>query len=628
MILGTAGHIDHGKTTLVRALTGVDTDRLPEEKRRGITIDLGFAPLSLEGVGVMGVVDVPGHEAFVRTMVAGATGIDLALLVVAADEGVMPQTREHLSVLSLLAVRGGVVALTKCDLVDDDWIALVEDDVRAALAGSPLAAAPIVRVSATEGTGLAALRAALGAEAMRVPRITEDDLFRLPIDRAFSVRGTGTVVTGTVWSGTLEADATVRLLPEDHPVRVRGLQAHGRAVRRVSDGERAAIAVQGVDIDRLGRGTVLVRGDAWRASRVLRADVSLLESAPQAIRPRTRVRFHLGTAELSARLVVPEGELEPGRHASARIVLDAPIVARAGDRFVLRAASPSVTIGGGVVIDPMAPARARPWPRVERTPESLLELLLLDAGTTGVAVGELPVRLGIPPARVAGVLEGVAPWRVGGLLLDSAVRERLAGLALEVVATFHAEHPLDPGASQQWLRSRLSAPEPVAVAILEDLVARRALVTEQGTIRLPDFAPRLGVAEQSLRDRLLDALDAAGREPPSVEELGQLLAANADMIAAVGRLLAREGALVAVEPARFYPASVVQSLVALLREGMDPQRGYGPGELRELLGFSRKFLIPFLEYTDRAGITRRDQDGRRRILPPNGSFLDSPVTHP
>jgi len=230
VILGTAGHIDHGKTTLVRALTGVDTDRLPEEKRRGITIDLGFAPLTLDGVGTLGVVDVPGHEAFVRTMVAGATGIDLALLVIAADEGVMPQTREHLAVLSLLAVRGGVVALTKCDLVDEEWLALVEDDVRTALAGSPLATSPILRVSAVSGAGMRDLRAALAAEALRAPRQVEDDLFRLPVDRAFSVRGTGSVVTGTVWSGTLARDASLRLLPADEVVRVRGLQAHGRAV--------------------------------------------------------------------------------------------------------------------------------------------------------------------------------------------------------------------------------------------------------------------------------------------------------------------------------------------------------------------------------------------------------------
>ncbi|NUO38630.1 MAG: selenocysteine-specific translation elongation factor, partial [Gemmatimonadaceae bacterium] len=312
MILGTAGHIDHGKTTLVRALTGVDTDRLPEEKRRGITIDLGFAPLTLDGVGTVGVVDVPGHEAFVRTMVAGATGIDLALLVVAADEGVMPQTREHLAILSLLGVQGGVVALTKRDLVDDEWLALVQDDLRATLRPTPLAGAAIVPVSATTGAGLDALRAALTDAAGSIPRRATDDLFRLPVDRAFTVRGTGTVVTGTVWSGALARDATVRLLPADRTVRVRGLQAHGRSVDEVSAGDRAAIALAGVEVDDVGRGAILVQGAAWRASRVLRADVALLPDAPRPLGPRSRVRFHLGTSDLSARLVVPGGTLMPG----------------------------------------------------------------------------------------------------------------------------------------------------------------------------------------------------------------------------------------------------------------------------------------------------------------------------
>lgn len=614
MILGTAGHIDHGKTTLVRALTGVDTDRLPEEKRRGITIDLGFAPLVLDGIGTVGVVDVPGHEAFVRTMVAGATGIDLALLVVAADEGVMPQTREHLAVLSLLAVRGGVVALTKSDLVDDDWLALVEEDVRAALATTPLAVSPIVRVSATTGAGLPELRDALAREARRVPRVREEDLFRLPIDRAFTVRGTGSVVTGTVWSGSLEPDAVLRLFPSDETVRVRGLQAHGRPVSRVSDGERAAIAVQGADIDRFARGSVVVQGDAWRPSRVLRADVTLLADAPAKIGPRTRVRFHLATAEVSARLVVSDGALEPGQSASARLVLDEPVVARAGDRFVLRASSPAVTIGGGIVTDPLAPPRARPWPPGGRTPAELLALLLSEAGSSGVAIAELPIRLGLPPARVGDVVTTVPSWRVGARLVGADARARLEAEVLRVVATHHAEHPLDAGASQQWLRSRLSAPDEVAVAVLAALQTSGALTAGQGIVRLAEFAPRLSAAEESLRERLIAALEASATEPPSLDELAAALAVSPAALVPVMRLLARDGSLVAVEPSRYYLASTVRELTARLQAGMQRDVGYGPAELRELLGFSRKFLIPFLEYCDRANLTRRDLDGRRRSL--------------
>jgi selenocysteine-specific elongation factor len=613
MILGTAGHIDHGKTTLVRALTGVDTDRLPEEKRRGITIDLGFAPLLLDGVGTLGVVDVPGHEAFVRTMVAGAAGIDLALLVIAADEGVMPQTREHLAILSLLAVSGGVVALTKRDLVDDEWLALVEQDVRDALAGSTLENAPIVPVSATTGEGLDVLRDALAHAARQVPRNTEDDLFRLPIDRAFTIRGTGTVVTGTVWSGTLERDATARLLPAGETVRVRGLQAHGHAVDRVHAGERAAVALAGVELDHTGRGALLVQGDAWRASRVLRGDVSLLTTVPNVLGPRSRVRFHLGTTEVSARIVVAGGSLAAGQQASARIVLDEPIVARAGDRFVLRSASPSMTLGGGVVLDPLAPPRARPWPAEPRTPANALRRLLDEAGAQGVNLGELPIRLGVPPGRVPEIVAGLDAWRVGARLIGAPAREVLEHDTERVLAEYHAEHPLDPGAPQQWLRSRLRAPDEVASAVIAALAGRGALALEQGIARLPEFAPRLSANGEAIRDRLLAALDAAGREPPTLDELASSLGASPVALAEVARLLAREGVLVAVDAARYYRAATIEELLGLLRAGMAPGADYGPADLRELLGFSRKFLIPFLEHCDRAGVTRRDTTGRRRL---------------
>ncbi|HUQ46165.1 MAG TPA: selenocysteine-specific translation elongation factor [Gemmatimonadaceae bacterium] len=612
MILGTAGHIDHGKTTLVRALTGVDTDRLPEEKRRGITIDLGFAPLALDGVGTVGVVDVPGHEAFVRTMVAGATGIDLALLVVAADEGVMPQTREHLAILSLLGVRAGVVALTKRDLVDADWLALVEDDVRETIEASALAGAAIVPVSANTGAGLAELRAALSDVVRGIPARAADDVFRLPIDRAFTVKGTGTVITGTVWSGALARDATVRLLPADVPVRVRGLHAHGHPVDRVQAGDRAALALAGVDLDQVGRGAVLVQGAAWRATRIVRADVALFASAPRALGPRSRVRLHLGTSDVSARLVVPGGILGPGARASARVVLDEAIVARAGDRFVLRSASPVATMGGGVVLDPLAPIRARAWPADDRAPAALLARVVAEGGTAGVPIGELPVRLGVAPAAARQLVDAHGGWRVGERLIGEAARASLADEALATLAGFHADQPLEPGAPLQWLRSRLRAPDEVSAALLLAMSTEGPMILEQGLARERGFVPRLSVAQDTLRANLLNALESAGQEPPSLEELAVTLGVSASTLTPVVRLLAREGSLVAVEPSRYYPASTVTLLLARLREGMRADADYGPAELRELLGFSRKFLIPFLEFADRAGHTLRDPGGRRR----------------
>ncbi len=612
MILGTAGHIDHGKTALVRALTGVDTDRLPEEKRRGITIDLGFAPLELDGVGRVGVVDVPGHEAFVRTMVAGATGIDLALLVIAADSGVMPQTREHLAILSLLGVRGGVVAITKRDLVDDEWLSLVEEDVRATLADTPLADAAIVAVSSTTGDGIDALRDALADAARGAPARSSQDLFRLPVDRAFTVKGTGTVVTGTVWSGMLSRDATLRLLPADVPVRVRGLQAHGKGVDAVHAGDRAAVALAGIEMDQVGRGSVLVQGDGWRASRVMRGDLELLPGAAVILGPRSRARLHLGTNEVGARIVVREGSLEPGMRASARIVLDEPIVARAGDRFVLRSASPVATIGGGVITDPAAPPRARPFLDADhRTAAGTLAMLLTESGVAGVDVRELPVRLGIAPADVSAVVASLAPWRVGQRLIAAAVRARLEETAIAVVTGYHAERPLDPGAPLQWVRSKLGTTDDVGTAVLESLVVAGKMISGQGTLASASFSPVLDAGQEAQSGAIMAALKAAGAEPPSIDELAASLRIAAPTVLTLVRWLSRDGSLVAVEADRFYSRDAVDELKARLAVGMREPKEFAPSELRDMLGLTRKFLIPFLEYCDREGYTVRSGPGRR-----------------
>lgn len=337
LILGTAGHIDHGKTALVRALSGIDADRLPEEKRRGITIDLGFAHLTFASGMELGIVDVPGHEAFIKNMLAGATGIDLALVVVAADESVMPQTREHLDILELLGVRAAVIAVTKADLVDDEWLELVVAEVRETVANGPFAEAPIVAVSAHAPRGFDELVAALEQAGEQIVERDGDDLFRLPIDRVFTVRGTGTVVTGTVWSGALEHDQTVRVLPDGAAVRVRGLQAFGQDRQRVAAGERAAVALAGIPRDQITRGDLLTTDDGWQVSPMLTARVRVLPGAPRPLRHRQRVRFHLGTREVLGRVAVLDGEeIEPGNAGWVQLRLETPVVARAGDRFVLR----------------------------------------------------------------------------------------------------------------------------------------------------------------------------------------------------------------------------------------------------------------------------------------------------
>ncbi len=610
MILGTAGHIDHGKTALVRALTGVDTDRLPEEKQRGITIELGFAPLELEGVGTVGVVDVPGHEAFVRTMLAGATGVDLALLVIAADEGVMPQTREHVAILQLLGVRAGVVALTKSDLVEGDWLDLVEADVRELLADGVLAGAPIVRCSARTGSGLDVLRAALTAAARQVPGRDAGDLFRMPIDRSFTVKGTGTVVTGTVWSGTVAVDDTVTVRPGGITARVRGIQTHGAARRTVGSGERAAIALGGVDRHALAaRGSFLVRErDPWNETTLLRADVSLLDGAG-VLGPRTRVRFHLGTADVGGRVVASGGPVAAGAVVPVRISLDQPVVARAGDRFVLRRSSPAATIGGGIVTD-AAPAhrRAKPFPFAGADAEQRLTWMLAEAAGQGVPTAALPVRLGVAPRDVTTLLSAVAAVGLGDRAFAGAV---LAGVADRVVAAIeghHAAHPLDSGAPLNAVRDAVRVAGVAVDEVVRQLVAEGRIELRGAVAALTGWAPATSTADAAKLQRVADALRAAGRRPPSVSELTAELGPDTP---AVLKLLADRGEVVAVASDRYYAREAVASIAAEVAAALAGGVERTTSELREVTGLTRKYIIPILEHFDSIGLTARRGDMRR-----------------
>ncbi|MGH7634908.1 MAG: GTP-binding protein, partial [Gemmatimonadaceae bacterium] len=394
-------------------------------------------------------------------MLAGATGVDLALLVVAADEGVMPQTVEHVTILDLLGVTDGVIAITKCDLVDAEWLALVREDVRMAVSATALRNAAMIVTSATTGEGVETLRTAIGAAAGRVAGRDGDDLFRLPVDRVFTVRGTGTVVTGTVWSGRLERDATVRMLPGGMRARVRGLETHGAAVDAVLPGMRAAVALAGVDVRQAARGATLVADDAWRPSRLLLSRVALLRAMSRPLGPRTAVRFHLGTADVGARIVKAGGPIGPGERAGVRIVLDEPVVARAGDRFVLRGASPLVTIGGGIVDDPQPPHwRSRPVAHAPDTADARLHILLDSAGPRGVETASLSVRLGAAPRMVASLLTpGMQPVplrTIGGRLYASSILHELGGQVRDLVEQHHAEFPMDEGVAIESIRAALA----------------------------------------------------------------------------------------------------------------------------------------------------------------------------
>jgi len=609
VILGTAGHIDHGKTALVRALTGVDTDRLPEEKRRGITIQLGFAPLRLDGCDPIGVVDVPGHEAFVRTMLAGASGVDLALLVIAADAGVMPQTREHLAILDVLGVRAGVVALTKVDLVEAPLRALVHEDVRAALRESALADAPIIDVSVITGEGLDRLRGALAEAARAVPPRATDDPWRLPVDRVFSVAGAGTVVTGTAWSGQLARDEAVRLFPGDGEARVRAIESHGVRADRAAAGQRVAVALAGIDREAVASSAVLVRAaDDWQATRVLRADVALLAAAP-TIGPRRRVRFHLGTADVGARLVAVGGPVAPGRVRPVRLMLDAPVLARAGDRFVLREGAPVGTIGGGVVTDAVPPGRrTKPFSEPAATDLQRLRWMLEEAGAAGVSRAGLPQRLGLRPApleRLVKELGRVTP--IGDVLVAAPVLDRLRVALLAAVDRHHEAQPLARGIDRQTVRAALSSN-----AALADEVIRRAeragvIVVEGAVVRRPGFAAGSAADARTARDRVLERLRAAGVEPPSLTELKTEFGSE---VIPLLKLLEQDGLVVAVALEWWFAREAVVELLRRLRGSVRVGERYTPSDLREGMGLTRKWLIPFLEWCDRRGLARRVESGR------------------
>jgi selenocysteine-specific elongation factor len=611
-VVGTAGHIDHGKTALVKALTGVDTDRWEEEKRRGITIDLGFAPLPLPGGIVASVVDVPGHEAFVKNMLAGATGIDVALLIIAADEGIMPQTEEHLAIVELLGVRRGIPVLTKRDLVDDEWLSLVRTEVVERLSHSRVRWQAPVAVSAVRGEGLEDLKKALVEVVEDVVERPTDDLFRLPIDRVFALPGAGTVVTGSTWSGTVAAGANVRLLPLDREVRVRSIQVHGQDAHQAGPGRRTALALVGVDKDELERGDVAVTGPGWAATDTLDVALELLPAAHKPLAVRTRIRVHLGTAEVLGR-VAQVRAIAPGETGTARLLLEHPIVARGGDRFVMRSFSPVTTIGGGVVLDSFPPKRPRVSERglsVGQPPAERLARFVDEAGLAGVRVDAMAVRLGILPAAVPAAIAaaGKGVLRAGDVLVARrAIAAEVDKLAA-AVAAHHEEHPLDPGLSLQALRSAVNAPPPPAVLdlLVEHGVKKQAWELAEGgaVVRSPGWRAQVGDAGGRLAQRLAEAR----WQLPTVSELQREFADPS--VPALLAHLAREGSVERVDQERYALKQALEEFRRAVEETLRELGAATPAQFRDRLGLTRKYLIPLLEWADRRGITSRKGDTR------------------
>ena len=625
-VVGTAGHIDHGKTALVGALTGVDTDRLPEERRRGISIDLGFAPLDLgPGAPSASVVDVPGHEGFVKNMVAGATGIDAVLFVVAADEGMMPQSREHLLVLEALGVDRGAIAITKIDLVDPEWAALVVETVREELRGSALRDAPIVPVSSRTGEGIEELRGALAAAVAGVAAETDDFPFRMPVDRAFGIPGAGTVVTGTVWSGELAEGGFVLGLPEEERARVRSIEVHGEAVTAVRSGRRAALGLASGG-QSFGRGTVLVAPETpWRAWTRVEVAAWVAAGAPRPLRSRDRVRIHHGTSETLGRLRWHgDREVAPGGEGFALLELESPIVPAVGDRIVLRAYSPVTTIGGARVLG-LGGRRLRGAARTERArrlaaidaatgPERVVRALEL-AGSEGLDSATLPLATGLGRRAIAEAAEADDPRveRRGERWFDVAARDDAMARVVAALKAFHAREPLLTGMPLEAARQAARTPAPLAEAAIEALERSGAVERRGAGLAIRGHSVELAAGDRRMVDRALERYGEAGLEPPETEALAADLGIDPGRLRRLLEHLEREGRLLKLAGDWFVDAQAMARAERLLVERLGREtNGADTGAFKEMFGVTRKYLIPILEHFDRRGLTRRH--GNRRVL--------------
>ncbi len=624
LVVGTAGHIDHGKSTLVRALTGIDPDRLKEEKARGITIDLGFAHTDVEDVHIA-FVDVPGHERFVKNMLAGVGGIDAVLLVIAADESVMPQTREHFDICRLLRIPSGVIALTKSDLVDGDAIELTTLEARELVAGTFLAGAPVIPVSAATGAGLDELRSALAALPGGRGTAAAGDVVRLPIDRVFSMKGFGTVVTGTLVSGELREDGELVIEPAGRRVKVRGLQVHGRAANAVGPGHRVAANLGGVEVADVTRGETLITPGALEPTRRADAALELLRSA-RPLRHGARVRFHHGTAEILGRVSLASGaELAAGERGHVRLRLESPTVLARGDRFILRAYSPPVTIAGGAVLDPYPPrggtrtdAGRRRFATIDEGVDAsrVAAAIIEEAGAAGVPRPALAARAGATPGEVAPL---VATLETAGVARDLGpvivAARALEGLARGVLADLEEHHraqPLSAGLPREELRTRRfsRAADAVFDAVLEQL-ARDGKIAGRDRLALASHRVELSPDEQRARDAIEGAFRTAALTPPSAADVATALGLDPALVDRVVKLLVRQRVLVRVEGLLFHGDALarLKGDVQAWKAGGQPAK-IDVGSFKEKFGVSRKFAIPLLEYLDRERVTRRTGDTR------------------
>jgi len=628
VIMGTAGHIDHGKTSLIKALTGINCDRLAEDQKRGITIELGFAYLDLSPEIRLGIIDVPGHERFVKNMVSGAAGIDFVLLVIAADEGIMPQTREHLEICSLLGIRAGLVALTKTDMVEEDWLELVHEEVESYLEGTFLEGAPIVPVSAHTGSGLEDLRAHILELASTFAPDRRSDLFRLPVDRVFTMKGHGTVVTGTSISGVLRLGEEVEVVPSGHSSKVRGLQVHGVTTDTAHAGERTAVNLYGLEVAELERGEVLAHPRTLFPSPVWDVELTCLSSSPNALKHRTEVHFHHGSREILARLFfLDRDKLEPGETAVCQVRFPKPLPGVFGDRCIVRSFSPLQTVAGGRIINPQGRKVKRHSRELETlnalgsmTGDDLLLAQLRLAGRTGLTVAELRIMTDMESKLLDKTLQTLGGRQLA-FQFDREDKRYVGADVLEILGDecrawlgeYHKREPMRQGLSRAELLSGFGrGMHPKLVHFLvERLVKSAQVVLEGDTLRLPDHVVSLASDQTGLRALMESTYTEAGVMPPTTKAFLEENNLTAKDVAQMYRLLMEEGVLIKVSEEFYYAKAAMDDLVERVRGFFAANQEMGPQEFREISGLTRKFAIPVLEYLDKEKITMRIGDKRQ-----------------
>ncbi len=627
IILGTAGHIDHGKTSLIKALTGIETDRLKEEKQRGITIELGFAHFNLPGGQVLGIVDVPGHEKFVKNMVAGATGIDLVAMVIAADEGVMPQTKEHLEICQLLKIKHGLVVLTKIDMVEKDWLEMVREDVSEYLSETFLADTPMVEVSSVTGQGLEDLTQVLDKLAQDIPEKELGHIFRIPVDRVFSMKGFGTVITGTSTSGKISTGDEITIYPQEISTRIRGLQVHNKEENDVRAGLRTAVNLQGVEKAAISRGNVLATKDSLRSSYMVDVSLDLLSSAPRKLKNRARVRFHSGSSEIIARVVLLDREeLKPGESCYAQIRLDEPTAVLKNDRYVLRSYSPVRTIGGGEVLNALPGRKKKRFSDpvlVEMKSlhtgdvSELMELFASIGRFKGVEQGDLPFLTNTSKKKLDESLKKLMAQKKlaqydkeRGALIHADFLKKAKEEVTDTLTQYHKDNPLKTGLQKEELRSRTtgSGNQKLFNYLMNQLSQEGSVVQEKEIVRLKDHQVTLAQDQKETRKKLEEIYTASGLKPPYVKEWKNDFPGNSG--SEVLEVMVKEGGLLKATEELYFHKTAIEELEGRLVDFLKTNGEITTPQFKDLTGASRKYAIPLVEYFDRNQVTVRVGDSR------------------